>query len=132
MLPHRVSLYQFPVTTNAWGGGTVTTEYPLSGEVIEVRLPNNGTALTGGGTADFTITRTVDGGTILAAANVAAPFTYYPRGAVVTTGAGTTAYQVGGQSVYDTGAGVPVDGYVQVEIAQGSVSGAATLYMYYR
>src|SRR3990167_4722258 len=132
MLPNTVSLYELTVSTNAWGGGTATSVYPLHGEILELRVPNSGTTLTGGGTAEITLTRSVDGGTILALTDVGAPLTYYPRGAVHTTGGGTTAYSVGGQSVYDTGGGIPVDGYVQAVVAQGSASSSGILYLYYR
>ena len=72
----------FTFTAAAWGGATATLSATKSGEMLELRMPNGGTSCTGtGGTTDFVITRTTDGGTVGVAANVAAPFTVQQDGA---------------------------------------------------
>ena len=116
------------------GVGSVTTTFPIVGEIIEVRGPAGGTTVfASAGTTDLTITRVNDGGTVLAVSNVTPPFQYHPRRAVHTDGGGTTAYSVGGQSVYDTGAGIPCDGYLKTAWSSGTtIAGSDTIYVYVR
>lgn len=105
-----VSGYQLAGTLNAWGGGTLTSVRSLAGEVLEVRLPNGGTAWTGtGGTTNFTLTRGIDGGTVLAYTNVIAPTRIRPL-------PGDEA----------------VSGTVSLIVSQGQPSSAGTAYLYYR
>ena len=119
------------LTQTAAGAGTVISPYPVAGEVVEVRLPIGGTVISDG-TADFTITKLYDGGTVLNVSNQTAPWEYFPRRAVHSTAGGTTAYGTA-HAVYDTGGGVPVDGYLQVVWAQGAAAAAtATLWVHVR
>ncbi|MCR4340777.1 MAG: hypothetical protein NUW01_12925 [Gemmatimonadaceae bacterium] len=124
----RVDHRQIVVTTGATGAGTASSGEPWSGFVVEVR--NGGTILDSGGSADYTITRKDDGGTILALTNVAAsPWQYQPRPATHTVTGGTTNYAAAVGPVLSP-QGVPVDGYVQVVIAQGGTSVSGTLDFY--
>lgn len=127
----RIARYAVEVTSDASGAGTATTPYPVSGEIVEVRVPNAGTALMSGGTADLTITRATDGGTVFAGSNVAPPFQYAPRQQVHTTTGGTTNYASGVGPVVDP-AGIPVDDYLTVTVAQGLASQSATVYIHVR
>jgi hypothetical protein len=130
----RVRLIEFPFAlTGGAAAGTVTSPYPISGELVEVCVPTAGTALvTSGGTTDIKLIRAVDGGTLVNLPNTAAPFQIFPRGVVTTQAGGTTAYSVGGGSVVDTGGGMPVDGYVTAVIADAVPNGAGTVYAYFR
>jgi hypothetical protein len=131
-----VKRFDFAVTTNAAGGGTVISTWPITGTVLEVRMPLGGTALTAaGGTADFTITRTGaggvggDGGTVLALTNVNAPWQYQPRNPLHSNAGGTTAYTLGTGPVYDT-EGIPVDSYLTFVAAQCQPSVAGTVHVF--
>lgn len=117
------------ITTDAAGAGTATTPAPVNGWVLEVRMANAGTSLTVGGSADFTVTRLVDGGTIWAESNVSAPFVRSPRPAQHTTAGGTTSYATGIGPVLDP-RGVPVDDYAQIVVAQGALSASGTVYLF--
>ncbi len=127
----RIARYAVEVTSGADGAGTATTPYPISGEVVEIRVPNDGTALMSGGTADLTVTRDTDGGTVFAGVNLTPPFQYAPRPAVHTTTGGTTNYAAGVGPVLDP-AGVPVDDYLTVVVAQGLATKSATVYIHVR
>lgn len=120
---------QLAVTTDAAGAGTATTVEPLSGYVSEIRVPLAGTALTAGGTADFTFTRGKDGGTVLAVSNQLAPWQFQPRPAAHTTSGGTTAYSLGVGPVLDS-IGVPIDDYLTVTVAQAAVSQSGTIFIH--
>lgn len=109
------------VTLNAWGGGTVDT-VPLSGRVVEVRVPDSGTAWLVGGATDLTFTRVADGGTVLVLSNATAPFTYMPAPAYHTV-AGVVA---GTASV----AGVPIDDHLRLVVAQGTANGSASVFVH--
>lgn len=125
-----VGLATFVVTTDAAGAGTVSSSNVLRGEILSVRMPLAGTALTlQGGTTDFLFTRAYDGATILSAANQSAPWQYQPREAVHTIAAGTTAYSTG-NSVYSDS--VPMYGTVTLTVAQGQPSMSGTVYVHYR
>lgn len=130
MIGYGIVLERIVFSLDATGA---VTEYsfPVMGEVVEVRVPNAGTVWTAG-TADVTLTREEDGGTVLAITNLTAPATYSPRPVVHSNTGGTTAYTVGGQSVYDTGGGMPVHGRIKCVVAQGEVSKSGTLFVYYR
>lgn len=116
-----VSTEAVTFTTDATGAVTVLSR-PVSGMVVEVRVPNAGTAWMPGGTADLTVTRLDDGGTVLAVSNATAPFVYAPVPAYHTT-AGALAGTA-------TRPGIPVDGHVQIVIAQGAASTAGTVYLH--
>lgn len=117
------------VTTDAAGAGTALSIGVISGEVVEVRLPAAGAALTTGGSADFTLTRLHDGGTILAVTNQSAPWQFNPRAAAHSNAGGTTAYGTGVGPVYD--GGIPCDDHIRLVVAQGALSQAGTVYVYY-
>ena len=120
---------QIVLTTPAGGiAGTATSSHPISGRILEVRNP--GTGLDSGGTADYTITRNADGGTILALTNVAGPWQYQPRVATHSVTGGTTNYAAGIGPVLDPG-GVPCDDYVTVVIAQGGTAASGTIIFHY-
>lgn len=126
-----VSVEAIAVTTDAAGAGTALSSKPISGRIVEVRMPNAGTAITStGGTADFTLTRVADGGTVLAATNQNAPWQYQPRPAAHTTSGGTTAYAAGVGPVPDS-RGVPCDDYLQLVVAQAQPSKSGTVYVHY-
>lgn len=128
----RISAVPVTLTQTSAGAGTVTSVSPWSGEIVEIRMDTAGTIIASG-TADFTITRSYDGGTILSAANQTAPWQYNPRLAVHSDTAGTTAYALGAGPIFDAGGGIPVDGYVQVVWAQGNpAAGTATLWFHVR
>ena len=116
-------LYELPITTDAVGAGTATTVYPLSGEIVGVRELGHTS-----GTADWTLTRTADGGTVLALTDVAAPWDRQPRSAAHSTTGGTTAYSTGVGPVYD--GGIPIDGYLKAVVAQAGSVVAGTVYIY--
>lgn len=124
----------YPITLAQAAGesaGTVTYAVPISGEVLEVRLPAAGSALADG-SADFTLTRAYDGSTVLNVSNQTAPFEFYPRRSPHSVSGGTTAYATG-LGVYDTGAGIPIDGYLQVVWAQASTAVASvTMWVHVR
>ncbi len=125
-----VGLATFAVTTDASGAGTVSSSIALRGELLSIRFPLAGTAVTAaGGTTDFTFTRAYDGATIAALSNQNAPFQYQPRDAVHTTSGGTTAYSTG-NSVYTDS--IPMYGTITLTVAQGQPSKSGTLYMHYR
>jgi hypothetical protein len=109
--------------------GTATTAYPLTGEIVSIRMGNAGSAVTAGGSADFTFTRLSDGGTVLAVTNVSAPWQYQPREPAHTTTGGTTAYSSGVGPVLTDG--VPIADYLVCTIAQGGPSASGTVYIYY-
>lgn len=123
MTPRNIYCYQIDVTSGANGAGTATTR-PISGQVVEVRIPNAGTALFSGGTADLTITRQNDGGTVVGAANITIPFTISPRQIMQPVAGGGTA-------LLDPN-GVPVDSGLNVVVADGLASKTTTVYIYYR
>ena len=122
-----ISKVELVLTTDAAGAGTVTSTTPWSGYVVEVRMNNAGTALSSG-TADWTLTRVRDGGTILALANTAAPFQVFPARRLTNEAGGTTAYNTGVGPVVQ--AGVPVDDYVQLVVAQAGTSKSGTVYVH--
>ena len=120
----RVRARRVAFTTNAAGGGTVVTS-PILGRVLELRCANAGTAWTGtGGTCDVTLTRSAadDGGTIVAAMNVTAPFQITPVPAVHLVSNGTLAGTATGAPM-----GIPVADEVTVVIAQAQPSQAGTI-----
>lgn len=123
-----VSREQFIVTVDSAGAGTVTSSV-VSGVVLEVRSQSTG--LLTGGSADITLTRVEDGGTVIAITNQsAAPFSYYPRPGANSVTAGTTSYAVGIGPV--PAEGVPVDGELKLVVAQAAPSTSGTVNVYYR
>src|SRR3990167_9241158 len=128
----------YPITLTqvvADGGvGSVTTTFPIVGEIIEVRSDVGGTTVfASAGTTDLTITRVADGGTVLSASNVTPPFQYQPRRAVHSDTAGTTAYALGIGPVVDAGGGIPIDGDLKVGWASGTtIAGTDPLWVYAR
>lgn len=124
-----VGLVTLAVTTDAAGAGTATSPRAISGEVLGVRMDNAGTAVTTGGTADFTFTKSPDGGTILALTNAEAPFEYRVGQQLYTTAGGSVIYAAG-TAVYTEG--VPVFGTVTMTVAQGAASAGGTVYLYYK
>ena len=124
----RVDQYPLVITTDAVGGaGTVTSGVPFNGYIVEVRMPNAGTAITVGGTTDFTFSRQRDGGTILALSNTDAPFQVFPARRLTNEAGGTTAYALGIGPVVQ--AGVPIDDYLVLTVAQADVSQSGTVYV---
>ena len=119
---------QFPmvVTTDAVGAGTVTSGHLVNGYVVEVRLPNVGSQI-GSSTADWTFTRQRDGGTVVAIVNTNAPFQVFPARRLINEAGGTTAYAVGSGPVVE--AGVPIDDYLVLTVAQAAGTASGTLYV---
>lgn len=112
-----VSQHAVSVTTDAVGAGTVVTDVPLSGYLVEVRAANAGTSVFGS-TADYTLVNAASGGTVYARSNVAAPFTHYPARAIQDVNGGTAVQP-----------GVPVDGYVTVTVAQAGSAATASMWL---
>lgn len=112
---------------DAAGGGTVQTK-PLFGRVVQVRIPKD-SPWTVGGSADLTITRASDGGTVAAVSNApTAGVDYTPTVGAQTVTAGTTSYATG-QGPVPAG-GVPVAGHLNVAVLQGALSAAGTAFIY--
>ena len=130
-----IGVVTFAVTCDAAGAGTVSSARALREEVLSIRMPNAGTALTNGagagGTTDITITRAYDGGTIAALSNVTAPFQYQPRDPIHSLTGGTTSYALGFGPIPVT-EGVPVWGTATVTVASGAPSSSGTVYMLVR
>ena len=125
------SMYQFVMTANASGAGTFTMGVPLTGQVVEFRMDNSGTAFApSGGTTNFTFTRVVDGGTILKLTNAKAPFDYYPTPALNSVTGGTTAYATGIGPVVSFG-GVPiVASDIQCVVSSAGTAAVGTVFVY--
>jgi hypothetical protein len=130
----RIERIAIPISTNTAAAGTAQSAIPVEGRVLEwVCSGSTGTALFGpGATATFTVTRNGDGGTILAATAVSAPFRYAPRRLLVTETGGTTFLVAGSATsgVLDTD-GIPSADYLTAVITQGGTSASGTVYMYY-
>lgn len=122
----RINQFPMVVSTDAAGAGTVVSGVPLCGYIVELRLPNVGSQLASS-TADWTFTRQRDGGTILALANTDAPFQVFPARRLVNEAGGTTAYALGIGPVVQ--AGVPIDDYLVLAVAQADVSQSGTVYV---
>lgn len=105
-------------TTNASGAGTVLSPEPLMGDVVLIRQDAGDAP--GTATADYTLTRHDDGGTIAAITNTVDPFEVSP---VVTLHQGTT---VAGTASYP---GVPCDGHVKLVIAGAEASVEGTIHV---
>lgn len=114
------------ITAGASGAGTAYSSRPIAGDIISVRLA--GTAL--GGTADFTLTREGDGGTVLVVTNGQGPWQYQPRDAVHSTSGGTTAYNLGTGPVFTDY--IPSADYLKLTVAQAAASAAGTVFIHYR
>lgn len=114
MMRERVTM-----TLDGSGGGTVVSTRPVSGVVAEVRLVGSTSFL---GTGTVTITRLVDGGTVLAGALGNGPWSRSPHQTVST--------QTGGSVGAD--APIPIDGYVQVVVAGGGAAAVGTVDVYAR
>lgn len=104
------------VSVNGAGGGTVVSR-PVVGDIISIRLP--GTAL--GGSADFTITRQSDGGTVLAGTDMAGPWQYQPASAFHS-----------GTAIAGTTVGVPSASHLVVTVGSAAASTGGTIHVYYR
>jgi hypothetical protein len=101
------------------GAGTVQSPRPISGHVVSVRC--DGTAF--GATADFTITRVSDNGTVLKVTDAVGPWQFQPR---------ETLHTITGGSALSAGSlGVPIDGYLKCVVAQAAASSSAELVVYY-
>lgn len=100
--------------------GTFTTVRPIMGEIIQIRNP--GTSF--GSTADYTLTRDFDGGTILSAVDYAGPWTNSPS-PVLNQGtalAGTAT----------SGVGIPCCSHLRLVVGSAVASAVGTLHVYYR
>lgn len=115
----QVRRYQFEITTNSAGAGTVTSAYPLSGLVEEIRCEN---ASFLGSTAILQLTRQQGGGTIFRAASIAAPIDHLPRAQISTWGGTLIA------AAYDS---IAVDDYVELTVSQAGTALAGTVSFYY-
>ena len=124
----------FVITTGSNATGTAISPKPVEGQILEWVCPTaSGTALFGpNGTATFTVTRNTDGGTVLAATAVFAPFRYAPRRLLVTEAGGTTFLVAGSATsgVVDA-SGIPSADYLTATITQGGTSVSGTVFMYY-
>ncbi len=120
-----ISRIEAVIVRDATGAGTLISG-PVSGEVLEIRVPNAGTAWTNGGTAggtaDLTITRLRDEGTICALSNLLPPVQIQPRTVVNDV--------TGGGSAILSQRGVPVDDHLKIVIAQGVASVSGTVFIH--
>lgn len=117
-----ISVEKIVFTLNSSGAGTVVSTSVISGEIVEVRVPNAGTTWMGvGATADVTLTRLEDGGTILNFANGSAPWEKAPRQLTHDTSGGDL-------TAYDT---VPVSDHIQLVVSTGQADKAGTVYVHY-
>src|SRR3990167_418385 len=127
----HIDKYPYTFTLNAWGGGTVTPNIPFNGYLVEVFVPNAGTAWTNaggaGGSVDISLVRKVDGGTVYDAANITAPMQHFPARRLRNEAGGTTAYALGIGPVVQ--GGVPVDDVVQLIVAGAKEDVSGTLYV---
>lgn len=127
----HIDKYAYTFTLNGWGGGTVQPNFPFNGYLVEVAVPNAGTAWTNaggaGGSVDISLVRKLDGGTVYDASNITAPMQHFPARRLRNEAGGTTAYALGIGPV--VAAGVPVDDVVNLVIAGGSASVSGTLYV---
>jgi hypothetical protein len=118
----KIARHDLTLSANAGRGGTVISAVPLNGYVAEVRC--SGTAF--GATADFTLTRLTgqasgNAGTILALTAQASPFQVAPLQPVHTRAGVALAAATGGSALHGP---IPVDGYVQLVIANATISSA--------
>lgn len=100
--------------------GTFITSRPIIGEVIQIRQP--GTQW--GSTADYTLTRVSDGGTVLSGLDYAGPWTNSPS-PILNNGtalAGTAT----------SGVGIPCASHLQLIVGSAVASAVGTLHVYYR
>jgi len=118
---NEVSTVEIALTTGPTGAGTASTPRPLSGRIVEIRFPLAATALTAGGTGDFTFTNQRTGATVLAVTNITAPQEYHPSQPYHST-----AGAVAGTA---TRAGVAIDDYLVCVAAQAAVSKAGTVFV---
>jgi hypothetical protein len=127
----HIDHYPYVFTLNAWGGGTVTPNFPFNGYLVEVSVSNSGTAWTNaggaGGSVDISFVRKTDGGTVYLESNVTAPFQRFPARRVVNDAGGTTAYALGIGPVLAPG--VPVDDVVSLVVSGAKESVSGTLYV---
>ena len=114
--------YEFSLTTDSSGAGTVTAKQPINGLVEEVR--NDGTAFAS--TAIYSITRGDGGGTVFRAGTLTAPWQYAPR-QPVHTNAGVAVTYDGTRAVNDK---IPVDGYLTMTVTQGGSVNLGTVSVY--
>lgn len=115
------------ISTDTTRGGTVRTK-PVNGRVVHVRVPKDSPLLLGG-SADFTITRANDGGTVFAATNApTAGIEYSPTLPAQSNSGGSTAYAAGFGPV--PAGGIPVDGELNVSVLQGAYVAAGVVYVY--
>lgn len=112
------------LTADASGAGTAKSSRPIIGEILSVRC--GGTAF--GGTADFTVTREGDGGTVLVATNAAGPWQFQPREAAHTTSGGTTSYSVGSGVLTEN---IPSADYLKIVVAQAAPSSSGVIHIHY-
>lgn len=119
--------YEVNIGTDATRGGTVQTR-PINGRVVHIRIPKDAPVLLGG-SADITITRANDGGTVGAFTNApTSGVEYSPTIPAQSNSGGSTAYAAGFGPV--PAGGYPVDGHLNVVVLQGAVSGAGTAFVY--
>lgn len=111
--------------------GTVVSPRPISGEILEIRLNSTNLSTSPAGSADFTLTRVDDGGTILAVSNTSPPFSYSPRQIIHTVTGGTLTQEATSAAAGAQVEGIPVDGHVRVVTAQAGTA-TDTLHILYR
>lgn len=113
------------ITTGTNASGTAASPYPIEGRILEIIAPAAATALFGpGGTAVFTATRGLDGGTVLALTTASAPFRNTPRVLANSTTAGTAV-------AYDLSGGQPCADYLTLTLSAAGTSASGTVYVYY-
>lgn len=101
--------------------GTFITRNPIVGEIVQIRQP--GTQF--GSTADYTFTRTSDGGTVLTGLDMAGPWQFQP---VLTTSLNTGTALAGTA----TAPGVPCASHLQLVVGSAVASAVGTVHIYYR
>ena len=101
--------------------GTFTSLRPVVGDIVQVRNP--GTSF--GSTADYTLTRQFDGGTVFAGLDVAGPFQFNPT---LTTSLNSGTALAGTAST----PGVPCASHLTLTVGSAVASAVGTLHVYYR
>lgn len=120
------------VITVTGPAGTVVSDHPVHGEVVEVRVDGQTLNTSPAGSADLTITRVADTGTILADTNISFPEQWSPRQLVnLNTTGGTLSHQLVGGAVNPQVGPVYATGYLQAVIAQAGTA-SADVRVYYR
>lgn len=116
---------EIPITLDGSGAADLQSPLPVSGRIAEIRC--TGTGLNEGGAADYTITRKQDAAQVLKKTNADAPWSACPSQPVVDNEGAAALFAAGGTALR---AGIPVDGYLRIQVAQGKANGKGAIVVY--